>query len=340
LAKELAKKHEVMVLTANLGSKELNELNNFVVKKISLKNSIWRSKGFYEFLKKIPKEIDLKEFDAVHVMSPSFGVFLKKNSFFTTAHGSSISELKSVLLEGNLSIVNFSRILKSYFLEFIGFRKAKKIFSISKLVESEAKKHYFLTNKFELVYWGVDLKKFFPLNKKGDFVLFVGRLSERKGLSVLLNAFKNLNEKLLIVGDGDLKQWIKKFIKKNGLNERIKLIEWLAHDKIIELYQQCNLLILPSNYDGFGLVGLEAMACGKPVIASTATGISEIIENGFNGFIFRKGNSIDLKEKIELILNDSFLMKKLSKNARKTAEKFSWANTAKNYERVFSSEKT
>ena len=130
-------------------------------------------------------------------------------------------------------------------------------------------------------------KKFSYKNNKINF-LFVGQLIKRKGLHIILNAFDNLNEEerkkvsLSIVGEGDLKNYLRKFMIKKSF---IKYHGFVFGNKLSAIYENSDILIFPSIFDGWGVVPMEAMSKSLSLIISEKAGVSEILKNNKNGFI-------------------------------------------------------
>jgi glycosyltransferase involved in cell wall biosynthesis len=127
-----------------------------------------------------------------------------------------------------------------------------------------------------------------PVYEKEDYIIFVGRLSYEKGIMTLLQAMKELNDevKLLIVGDGPLRDEVIKFIQKNNL-KNIKYLGPQKREKVLELIGKAKFLVFPSLwFEGFPMVLLEAFSVGTPVLASNLGGIPEIVEEGVNGWLF------------------------------------------------------
>ncbi|MEH7250463.1 glycosyltransferase family 4 protein, partial [Neobacillus niacini] len=103
-----------------------------------------------------------------------------------------------------------------------------------------------------------------------------------------------------------------------------ELVGLVTHDKMAELYHAAHVLIQPSLADGFGLVALEAMSCGLPVILSDSTGASDIVEDGKNGFVVKSGSIDDIFEKVNWFNNHRNHISEMSKNAKMTADFYTW----------------
>lgn len=183
--------------------------------------------------------------------------------------------------------------------------------------------------KFHLVYNGIDISKFNNsiVEKKEQFCIgYAGRITENKGLEVLLKAFYGFAQlypdtKLLIAGSGD-KNFLAKlhiYINDNGLNDKV---EFLGHvNDMDEFYHSIDVFVLPSIVrEAFGLVLCEAMYCGLPVITTDSGAQSEIIYDGINGYIVKKNNAQELLKALIRVYINPELRKEFSKNAKKKVE--------------------
>ena len=320
LANALSKKHNVKVITIDFNGRRNEDKKNLEVERIKLNHSPWVSKGFLEFCKKSSEFAKKNSFDIVHALNPSTAMFLEKNSFIATAHGSSISEISALASEHSLNFSNFRRAVSSYFAEFFSVHKSKKTIATSNACRKEIQTHYFYKNP-ERIYYCVD-PMFVPTQKEEDYILFCGRLSERKGIMTLLNAVKDLEMPLHIVGEGDLRKKIEKFAAENKMQKRVFLSGFLEGKELLKEFQQCKFLVTPSNYEIFGIVNIEAMGCAKPVIASNVSGIPEIVRHEFNGLLCEKNNAAQFRNEIKTLYENDNLRKSLAKNALSTAQRF------------------
>lgn len=133
-------------------------------------------------------------------------------------------------------------------------------------------------------------------SKRQDNFLFVGRLSDEKGIRVLLSAFKNSAHKLTIIGDGPLQNVVERFTMANA---NVTYLGFKNRETINNELQSCSALIFPSIlYETFGLIMIEAFALSTPVIASYCGSATIIVKNGYNGLHFEQSNADDLKEKL------------------------------------------
>lgn len=334
LVKELSKKNNVTVFTMDLGY-DNNQTEEFEVKRIKLNNSPLTSAGFLEFIKRLPQEIEDKNFDVIHSGSAAVAPFLPKKNLLVSTHGSALSELKVLLKEKFFEFNAIKSLINSYFLELWAYHRSNKIIASSNAMALEIKKDYFIREELSVINYGYDKKLFNYSGGDSGYVLFAGRLSQRKGIFTLLKAIRGTQINLRIVGEGELKQKVINFIKRNNLNKSVKLLGLLEEEGLARQFKECSFFVCPSTYEPFGIATLEAMACGKAVIVSNVAGISEVIEDGKNGILFNPFNENELREKIIFLQENKNERKKLGINALKAAGKFSWEKAAKEYSRAY-----
>lgn len=151
----------------------------------------------------------------------------------------------------------------------------------------------------------------------GDYALFVGRLSQEKGLKTLLQAWLDLSSiPLIIVGDGPMRSTLHQAITNQGL-EHVKLLGRKTHKDTLSLMKQARLLVMPSIwYEGFPLTIAEAFASGLPVIGSNLGAMADLIDNDHTGYLFDPGNPQDLARKVLTCWNDQDKLRQMGSAAR------------------------
>lgn len=203
--------------------------------------------------------------------------------------------------------------------------------------------------KFVEIPFGVNLDRFkFVGNalKKSELktIIFVGGLDEAhyfKGLDVLIEALVDIKvgfARLLVIGDGGLKKEYKKMVNDKGLNDRVEFLGKVDNNKLIEVYNRGDVFVLPSinKCEAFGLVLLEAMACGLPVIASRLPGVDSVFIDGEQGYYVEPGDSDELSRVIELVLTNEELANKMGVKARKLVEeKYDWQVVVNGFARLY-----
>jgi glycosyltransferase involved in cell wall biosynthesis len=162
--------------------------------------------------------------------------------------------------------------------------------------------------------------------KAGGYGLFVGRLSEEKGVDILFESWANTLGKLKVIGDGPLKLFVES--KSSGS------IEFLGRkDKsdVLDLVRNADFIVMPSTwYEGFPMVLVEAFACGTPALVSRLGSMKEIVEDGVTGLHFEAGNAQDLAEKAQWLIDNPERTREMGQNARN--EYLSKYTPEKNYE--------
>ncbi|MFA7087799.1 MAG: glycosyltransferase, partial [Patescibacteria group bacterium] len=159
-------------------------------------------------------------------------------------------------------------------------------------------------------------------------LLFVGGLDTAhyfKGVDILLKSLSGITSRpwrLLIAGEGDRRPYYESLAVKLNLEKKVEFRGKLTDEELVRSYQNSDLLILPSinNNEAFGLVLIEAMACGVPVIASNLPGVRNVFNNHQQGLLVEPGNADDLKKKLEFIFNNEEMRRLMSLSARKLAE--------------------
>lgn len=228
------------------------------------------------------------------------------------------SYMKSLIsvLEGYLH-----KILKTY--DYIDKYIAPSIFYKDKLIE-------FGVEKEKVIYVPnfIDTNLYIPKYEFEDYFIYLGRISEEKGIKTLIDAMKCVSKsKLKIIGTGDkLEEELKLYVRELKL-DNIEFLGFKSGDELLEIVRNSKFMVIPSEwYENAPMSVLEAMALGKPIIGANIGGIPEMITKN-NGFIFKSGDSIDLANKINKMLNDDERIIEMGKNSRKYVEKYFDENT-------------
>lgn len=180
-------------------------------------------------------------------------------------------------------------------------------------------------SKIRMVPYGApELKPWRPSSRRAHApleVLFVGNLGQHKGIGYLLEAMDLLGglAQLTMVGSR-----LRPNARVDEACHRWRWIESLPHDKIMDLMQKSDVLVLPSLSDAFGLVVTEALACGLPVIITPHTGASEIIRDGREGYIVPIRRADLIAARLETLHSDRAMLAEMSRQAQATAERNSW----------------
>lgn len=172
-------------------------------------------------------------------------------------------------------------------------------------------------------------------------VLYVGRLDREKGIDVLLEAFAEIRHRvpasrLAIAGKGVLEPDLRKRASELDMGSEVVFTGYLAGDVLAHVYHCSDVLVVPSLYEPFGIVALEGMICGLPVIASATGGLTEIVEDDISGLLFRPGDPASLAERLIAVLTDAELRQRLgSAGHRRARDVFSWRRVAGLTQRIY-----
>jgi D-inositol-3-phosphate glycosyltransferase len=232
--------------------------------------------------------------------------------------------------------------------------------------ESLVKEYGIMPSKIEVVHPGVNPRLFYPgenlniLKKAGihpdDFVLlYVGRIEPVKGLFNVIEALKIMEDKypslfeeikLLVIGGGKKREElveneelsrIKEYVERHGLKDKVRFIGSVDHSQLRKYYSAAGALIVPSIYESFGLVTVEALACGTPIVVSQIGRMRSIVKEGFNGFTFRAGDPFSLFQGIRDLYDRHERLWSAASIREDIINRFSWDKTSANTYRIFQS---
>ena len=200
-----------------------------------------------------------------------------------------------------------------------------------------------MKKNIEVIPFGVDTKTFrYSLQSKDYSILTVGYHIKRKGLEYLIKAMTYVVEefkdaRLHIVGIGPQTDNLKSLAKRLGLMNNIIFHGRVSENELLELYRKCRVFCHPSLSEAFSPVRLEAMASGKPIVATNvASGSEEMIKHGKTGFLIPPADSEALAEVVLKLFSDYELTYKMGKRAREVVEKrYDWNVVAEKYYNVY-----
>ena len=211
------------------------------------------------------------------------------------------------------------------------YNLSDKVVCVSKGVRNYLASKGIKEEKLKVIYTGIDTKKFTPTIKKdlkkelgvdGVLIGIVAVLRMAKRHKDLIQAIRNLDVKLAIIGDGPYRKSVEEFIKEFNVEDKVFM---LGHrDDVYEVLPSLDIFVLPSSQEALGTSILEASACGVSVVASNVGGIPECVEDGKSGFLFEAQNVKDLQDKLKILIENENLRKQFGEYGRKMVEeKFS-----------------
>lgn len=222
-------------------------------------------------------------------------------------------------------------------------KNSNAIIAVSSSVRNELSKYYGIVDNVHVIHNGVDTDFFRPIEQSGrsNYILYVGRLSYRKGLLELVDAFKDIakesNVDLVLCGKGPLRKVLEDSVKKAGLDDRVHFKGFVTRSELRDLYQKAKMFVAASSYETGPLTALEAMSCGLPLVVTRVGIMPDLIIDGQNGLFVEKNNSGDITLKCLAILSDEELSRKMGERARKTAvDGCQWSKVVKDIQDLYS----
>lgn len=325
LAAELSKRLKVKVLACNnIFQTEITKENNLEIIKVASIGELFSMPlgfGIPYWLRKLKSEI-------IHFHLPYPAGVL--SYFLVSPQGKVIITWHSDIIRQKFVLPFYKPILKKF------LRKAKIIIVSSSAMKNNSPFLQDFKEKIKVIPFGIDLAKFeFTAEiqrKKAEIqkqygkkiVLFIGRLVPYKGLAYLIKAMKEVEAKLLLIGRGRLKRSLQRLSKEIGVEEKVVFLPPVKEEELPVYYYACNIFVLPSVFsnEAFGIVQLEAMACGKPVISTyLSTGVSFVNQDKKTGLVVPPGDVNALAEAINKLVNNPELSEKYGKCAQERITK-------------------
>lgn len=335
--------YQVTALTPSVKNKNFVLDGGFILK--PLKNRLaFGHAGFLAGLKD-----ELRDFDIVHLYHPFFGSDLLVKQFKKSQPAKKlILHYEMDPVGSGLKRIIFWLYFKLFFSGLI--RASDKVVMLSRdHGEHSYLKRYLAKQpeKFIAIPNGIDTDIFQPQEKdpsllskynlkpEEKLILFVGGLDKQhyfKGVEVLLKSFQKINSnlplsRLMIIGDGDLKNKYRRLAEDLKINDRVIWAGWVKNEELVKYYNLADVFVLPSTArtESFGIVTAEAQACGVPAVVSNWPGSRTTLADGETGFLAQPKDVSDLTEKISKILTDDNLKKRMSEQASERAKKlYSW----------------
>lgn len=165
-------------------------------------------------------------------------------------------------------------------------------------------------------------------------ILFLGRLVTVKGCDLLIKAIPLIKKKIpdihiYIAGDGNQLSALEGMVSELNISDNVSFLGHISGEKKISVLKSADVCVFPSRYESFSIVALEAMACGKPVVASNVGGVPYLVTDGQTGYLFDSENIQQLAEKTIILLRDEALRSKMGLAGKKRVKKmYTWTNIA------------
>jgi glycogen(starch) synthase len=347
LARALAHNgHDVHVVTLDFpGAPIYEEINGIKVYRTSTElghpNFLTWAFLFNHFLEKKMADVSRKvDFDVVHVhdwLTGFAGISFKhqmQKPLVSTIHGTEIGRAQGLHNPDSLTIDG---------IEWWTTYEANKIIVTSASMKAEIQGHFHLPpEKIEIVPNGIDTKRYnasvdqsaikgrYGVHPDEKLVLCVGRLVPQKGIEYLIRAVSRIAErypeaKFIIVGEGWLRGHLEYIARSTGYQWKITFTGWIPDQELVALLNSADALVVPSIYEPFGIVALEGMAAGVPVVASDVGGLAEIVEHEHTGILAYSRSPESIAWAVGRVLSDPNHSKEMAQNAQQMVQKtYSW----------------
>jgi len=288
-----------------------------------------------------------RHFDIIHVNFASLAPFLyfKKLLHHDVSCVETVHGVPQPWLEPSLKFkIGYSS--ESFFLRKMN-QHMDAFVSVSQFVKKELKRIYGIDSI--VIYNGIDLREIRHLDRvkckemlgfspNGKVILFIGKMHPYKDPLTLVRAFPLILQEvkdvyLLMIGKGELLKKVKKNIKTLGLVKKVLIFEEVSKEFLEVCYNAADIFVLSSVNEAFGIVLLEAMAHGLPVVASNSGACPEVVGNA--GLFFSQGDYFDLADKVLRLLTDEKLTRRLGEVGMQRVKTFSIEKMAENYFRLY-----
>jgi glycosyltransferase involved in cell wall biosynthesis len=293
------------------------------------------------FVNRLLQELE-SQMDLLHLHSPL--VMRPKTTLpcLVTVHTPMKADVGSLRPDNPLSILAKLQSPVSFQIEMGLFSSAGSITAVANSVALELSSYGLDSRQVTVLANGVDTRTFSPNGPSNPgrrpYCLTVGRLGPRKGLEDLLHCARLLGDQFpdlqfLIAGSGPLGGQLRAAIRKYGLHGRVKLLGHISHRaQLAGLYRGAIACIHPAHYEGLPTVLLEAMACGRPVVATAVGGALDVIEDGYNGLLVLPKAPQAIAAAVARIVRNPGLAARLGRAARRTVEeRYSWEVVGRRY---------
>ncbi|MCR4752882.1 MAG: glycosyltransferase [Candidatus Saccharibacteria bacterium] len=242
--------------------------------------------------------------------------------------------------------------MNAYFMSFLRRSKYATLPTKQAITDLLPKNHHSFKVPVEALSNGIDLSRFtkgpaseeiykkYAIPRNVPIVLYVGRIDPEKSLEILVNSFKKLIKKtpkahLVMVGDGTAREKLEKIIKREKTSSQTHFIGRVIGDDLPQIYRTGTVFVITSKTETQSIVLMEAMASGLPAIAVNAGAVTELVEDGENGFILEPDDTAGIASGINTIISDKELREKMSKNALKMITKHDINYTLSRFEKIY-----
>jgi len=281
------------------------------------------------------RSIDVVHFQYINPFATPIPLLPRRARLFATIHGSGVHFMQEDWLG--------KRLLRS------ALKRLDGVMPVSDYCGELAVRNGAPEEKVHVIYNGTDPELFVPApdEVESDMVLTVGRLVPRKDVPTLMKALRTVRDTvpdahLVVVGDGPERPRLERMAGKLGLEDAIRFTTFVSEDRLRALYRQAGVFVLPARYDpagrdieGFGIVLLEAMASGRPVIGARVGGIPSAIRESW-GRLYTPENAVELAAHLKALLEEPRLANQMGMSGRQAVEGiYNWKYIAQRMEDIY-----
>ena len=356
LAEELAKSNDsVTVITSGFKSQKPKEVINRVeiIRVPIILREDQNAASHISMISYFPvslyygfKNLQDRSFDIVHTFFaiPSAPSAIMLAKYFNTPHLLSI-------LGGD--IYDPSKQLSPHKTPFLNYtvkkiiEKSDRVVSLSKDIKNRAKEHYSIGRKIDVIHLGISEPEFFPTNrdtfgfKEKDIILVtVGRLVPRKALQDLIyiiKTLKNSDVKLVVLGDGPEKAQLIKMTREMNLEKQILFFGYASNEVKFQILNIADFYVSTSKHEGFGIVYLEAMVSGLPIVCFDRGGQTDFLIDGKTGYLVKYKDFDLFGERIRTLIENDLLKSEISVFNKRYSRDFLIEICARRYQNIYHS---
>jgi 1,2-diacylglycerol 3-alpha-glucosyltransferase len=353
--------HKVIFLAAKLPGKPKTDSKDgisFIRPRSILIPNFEKTLGVsFPMIKEIKKILTKEKIDIIHIMVPSFAsiisIIAAKNQLVPiTSHSHTQPEIFSIKLprvfQRKLIIKSLRKLIYLYLVKLYNHTNmiiAPSNLSKKLLLENKIKsKSVVISNGVDLAHFKkVNPKEFikkYKLDPEDKRILYVGRLHPEKSLDTLIKSIPNILKKyknfhIDIIGHGYLKETLEKLAVKLKAKNKITFFGKVSEEDLVQAYNACDIFVLPSLAELEGMVVLEAMACGKPIVIANSEDSASVDFVDGNGFLFKPENPTDLSGKILKLLKNDNLRKRMGEKSYEIAKDYDINESINKLENVY-----
>jgi len=287
-----------------------------------------------------------------HILTDFINLVARSHRKILTIHGFP----KYVESQGNASF--FTKLLYKLYTNTLArftLNSTDTITVVTKFVAEECLKNGIKPHKVKIISNGIDLDRYinvkydllqekYKIMKEDVLLLSIARIDWFKGFENAIEPIDQLMKKTnrpfkyMIIGAIEDRYYyskLKKQIESKGIKNNVIFTGFIDHSLKLQALTRADIFLVPSLHESFGIVSLEAMAMGKPIVASNLEGISCILDHMSTGFLVQAGRPIEIADAITNLLDNPELRNKLSSNAKIEVKKYDWNKIMDNYEMIY-----